>query len=223
MKHSTPIPTDGDFNYEHPAPQNVLCPDSLPADKIYHIVMKEKLWRSWSGDSYGVAYLEGEKPFEVDVKGQSLSLRDKMMLRNQDGEVVAVMLHMFMEWENTYKIYGLKPYMEGQEPSKNRTHEDQPLYEWAKCKDKFMSVKKSMKTIDGVKYVMDGVGPIFGYRQMRIARDDVPAVHCKELNIGIFKGNQWEVRIGPGIDPALIVAFMAVMDEMNEDAKKGAS
>jgi len=74
-----------------------------------------------------------------------------------------------------------------------------------------------MKIIDGVKYAMDGLGPIFDLHQVRITRTDVPAVHCKELNDGLCKGNQWEIRIGPSIDPTLIVAFMAVMDEMNED------
>lgn len=218
MKHSTPVPTDEDFNYVHPTPEALLCPEDLPADKMYHIVMKEKLWKSWSGDTFGIAYHGDQQPFEVDVKGKSFSLRDKMFLHNKNGEVVAVMMKMFLKsWENSYKIYGFTPFTEGQEPSKNHTHDDKPLYEYALCKNKFFSVRKTMKTYDGVKYVMDGCGPIFDYRQMRIARDDKPAVHCKELNIGIFKGNQWEIKIGPGIDPALIVCFCAIMDEMNED------
>jgi hypothetical protein len=39
----------------------------------------------------------------------------------------------------------------------------------------------------------------------------------KEINLGIFTGNQWEIKIGPGIDPCIIIAFAAIMDEMNED------
>lgn len=83
--------------------------------------------------------------------------------------------------------------------------------------DKFFSVRKAMKTVDGVEYVMDGVGNVFDYREMRITRDGTPCVHAIEKNLGIFTGNQWELKIGPGIDPCLIVAFMAIMDEMNEN------
>jgi len=90
------------------------------------------------------------------------------------------------------------------------------LYEWAKCKDKFFSVHKVTKTVDGVEYVMDGVGKVFDKRQMMISRDGKPCMHAIEKTLGIFTGNQWELKIGPGIDPALMVAFMAVMDQMKE-------
>ena len=92
-----------------------------------------------------------------------------------------------------------------------------PLYELAKCKDKFFSVRKTMKTVHGDEYVMDGVGKVIAaHRQMRITKNGKPCVHAMEKNLGIFSGNQWEIKIGPGIDPSLIVAFMAIMDEMNE-------
>jgi len=235
VTHSTPVPTDADFNVQHPAPKKLLYPAGLKADKFYHLIMKEKLWSSWSSDSHGVYYfgdgtgdeiIEEEarmkvsrKPFEVDVKGKSLSLRDRMVVRvAETKEPVAVMLKMFSKWETTYKIYGFEPYLDNQAPSEKQTHDDKPLYEWAQCKDNFFSVRKTMKMIDGVKYVMDGVGKVFAAkRQMRIARDDVPCVHMVERNLGIFTGNQWDIKIGPGIDPCLIIAFAAVMDEMNED------
>lgn len=221
FKHSTPTPTDEDLNYVHPAPSTLLHPN-VPADKYYHLVVKEKLWRSWSGDTFGVKYFaekeEESKPFEVDIKGIVMTMRDKMILRdNETGNPVAIILQMYMKWETTFKIYTFTANFENQAPS-NQKHDGRDLYERAKCKDKFMSVQKTMKTVDGVEYVMDGIGKVFAAkREMRITRDGKPAVHAIEKTLGIFTGNQWEVKIGPGIDPTLIVAFMAIMDEMNED------
>jgi hypothetical protein len=224
VKHSTPTPTDEDLNFAHPSPKTLLHP-GVPADKFYHLVMKEKLWRSWSADSFGVKYYqpdgrEGDADaFEVDVKGVALSLRDRMVVRDSQTKTpVAVILGMFWKWETTYKIYTFTPCAENQAPSTNLKHEGKDLYEWATCKDNLFSVHKTMKTADGVKYVMDGVGKVFASkRQMRITRNGKVCVYAKEKTLGIFTGNQWEIKIGPGIDPALMVAFMTVMDEMNED------
>mmetsp|Transcript_13030 Transcript_13030/g.28215 ORF Transcript_13030/g.28215 Transcript_13030/m.28215 type:complete len:233 (-) Transcript_13030:45-743(-) len=230
MKHSTPVPTDEDFNFVHAPPSKLLYPSLVPADKMYHLVMKEKLWRSWSGDSFGIRYLDQDsgatdgsnKPFEVDIKGRAVSIRDRMVVQDSRTKApVAVILGMILKFETQYKIYTFEPNFEGQEPSENLKHDDRDLYEWAKCKDKFFSVRKTMKTVDGVEYVMDGCGPIFTwYRQMVISRNGKPCMHCKEINLGIAQGNQWELRIGPGIDPVLMVAFVAVMDEMNEDKSR---
>lgn len=182
--------------------------------------MNESLWHSFAHakNRFDLNYMGTKIPFELDVKGESLSLRDKMMLCDQNGKVVAVMIRMLMKFENTYKIYGLKPYMKKQKPSKRRRYEGRPLYEWARCTAKCMSNQKIMETIDGVKYVMDGVVSTSLHRQMRITRDDKIAVYCKVLNFGFVEGGKWEIRIGPGIDPALIIAFLSIMDSMNRDS-----
>ena len=220
FKHSTPVPTDAELNFVHPSPAVLLHPN-VPADKFYNLVMKEKLWRSWSGDSFGVKYLQDDKevkPFEVDVKGVALTLRDKMILMDSQSKTpIAIMYKMFLKWETTFKIYTFTANTPNQAPSKQK-HEGRDLYEWAECKDKFFSVRKTMKTVDGVEYVMDGVGKVFAAkRQMRITRDGKPCMHALEKTLGIFTGNQWEIKIGPGIDPCLMIAFMAIMDEMNEE------
>uniref|UniRef100_A0A7S2HMM0 Phospholipid scramblase n=1 Tax=Helicotheca tamesis TaxID=374047 RepID=A0A7S2HMM0_9STRA len=219
MKHSTPIPTDEDFNYVHPAPKKYLCAD-VPADKMHHILMKEKLWTSWSGDTYGIVnYDDQEKPFEVDVKGKAVSIREKSFIRNSKGEVVAVMAIIFLAWEPTFKIFGLTPYMEGQEPVKDLTHEDKPLYEWATCVSKvFRVVRKTMTMADGVEFIMDGVGEIFALRQMCISRDGKPAAYCRQVHLATYVGNKWEVKIGPGIDAAMIIGFVAIIDQFNQGA-----
>ena len=84
-------------------------------------------------------------------------------------------------------------------------------------KDKFFLVRKILTMTDGAEFVSDGVGSKLDLRQLRITRNDKVCVHAKEINMGIFTGNQWEIRMGVGIDPCIIVAFMAILDEMNED------
>ena len=221
--HSTPIPTNKDLQYVHDAP-TVLIHPSVPADKFYHLVLKEKLWRSWSGDSFGVSYFDkhndgSAKPFDVDIKGQAMSIRDRMIVQDSRTKApVAVILGMFLKMEKTYKIYTFVPNVKGQAPSAQLTHSNRPLYEWATCKDKLMSIRKTMKTVDGAAYVMDGVGKVMTtHRQIAMSKNGRACMLASEKNIGIFKGNQWELKISPGIDPVLMVAFMAVMDEMNED------
>jgi uncharacterized protein YxjI len=223
FKHKTPTPTDEDLNFVHPSPKQLLHP-GVPADKFYHLIMKEKLWRSWSGDTFGIKYSQPDgdeaNPFEVDIKGVALSLRDRMVVRDsQTNTPVAVIIGLFFKWENTYKIYTFTPNAEHQAPSTNQKHDGKNLYEWATCKDKAFSVNKTMETVDGVKYKMEGVGKVFAAkRQMRITRNGKVCMYAKEKTLMFgFTGNQWEIKIGPGIDPALMVAFMAVMDEMNED------
>ena len=126
---------------------------------------------------------------------------------------------MFLKLETTFKIYGFVPYEEGQLPSANQTYEGHALYEWAECKDNILSVRKTMTMLDGTKFVSDGIGNFFTFhRQLRIARNGKPCVHMKERNLGVFTGNQWEIKIGPGIDPAIIIAFAVIIDEMNEQA-----
>ena len=130
---------------------------------------------------------------------------------------VAVILRMYLKWETTFKIYGLVPYLDQQVPSKEQKHEGKDLYQWASCTDKFFSVRKTLTVVDGTSYVMDGVGyAISKFRQLRVARNGIPCLYAGEQALGIFTGNQWEIKIAPGIDPAMMVAFMAVMDEMNE-------
>lgn len=220
FRHSTPIPSTQELrDVVHEAPAKCLHP-SLPADRFYHLVMKEKLWRSRSGDSFSIYHYEQhDAPFEVDIQGKIFTLRDKMVLRDRTtGAPVAILLHMHWKWESTFKIYGFVPYYDFQSPSANQRHEGRDLYEWAVCKNRLFSVRKTLCMVDGVSYVMDGVGPIMtAYRQIRITRDGVPCLYGKAMTMGLLTGNQWELQIGPGIDPVVMVAFMAIIDEMNEE------
>jgi len=212
-------------------PAAVLHP-GVPTDRFYHLVMKEKLWKSWSGDSFGIKYMTSKDshgrpiesgPFEADIKGAAMSFRDRMVVRDtQSGTPVAVILSMMFSFERTFKIYTFCPNFDGQRPSQNQKHEGRALYEFAECKDKFMSIRTTLKTVIGDDYVTDAVGSTMsGTRELRVTRNGHVCAYMKTLNLGFMAGNKWELKIAPGIDPVLMVAFRAIMDEMNEDKRNG--
>ena len=89
--HKTPIPTDEDLSHVHPSTTKLLCPDLLPADKMYNLVMKEKIWSSWSGDSHGIRYLDVSKDEGDDSQTKSEALKnvaldDTDILATSDGD-----------------------------------------------------------------------------------------------------------------------------------------
>jgi uncharacterized protein YxjI len=239
--HNTPIRTNEDLQYVHDAP-TVLIHPSVPTDKFYHLVLKDKVWRSWSGD--GKYDDHSAKPFDIDIEGHASSIRDRMIIQDSNSLTkapVAVILAMskkkrtrksypfslnllYAIWrllpkvKSKYKIYTFAPNVNGQAPSDKFNHSDRQLYEWATCKNKFMTVRTSMKTVDGAEYVMNGVGKfVTSHRQFVMSKNGMVCMHASKKNIGIFKGHQWELKISPGIDPVLMVAFMAIIDKMNDD------
>lgn len=162
-----------------------------------------KLWRSWSGDSFGIRDADGH-PFEADVKGQAISLRDRMILRDQHGKEIGVMLKMFGRVLETFKIYGFEPYMPGQKPSKQCCN-GRRLYPWATVVNQAMSVRTR-------------IGSMLVPQQLRLTRNGKVRASAKQK--GFFQGITGSTRdltIGPAIDPCLIVAFVAIVDEIREN------
>jgi len=238
--HSTPIPTDDELNLTHQQPSKLLHP-GVTADKSYHLLMKEKFWESLPGDSYGIRYFsfdadamwepvaeESElsptgihrrrgKPFEVEVKGKALSLSDRMVVTDTySGTPVAVIVRLHLRLQSTFKIYTLTPNIDSQVPSKNHKYDGRDLYEFAVCKDKWHTVRRTLRTAVGDEYVTDHVGKALD-PEIRITRNGQVCSHMKLQNLGLVTGNQWDIKIAPGIDPVVMIAFRVIMDEMNED------
>lgn len=221
FQHSTPIPTAKDYAYVHhvngPLFTDEIVPSSQPG-QVYRLKMKEKLWSSWSGDSYGIRYSDGT-PFEADIKGQMFTFRDRMVLRDSKGAVIGVMLKMFFRWQETFKIYGFRPFVEGQAASDQR-YNNRVLYPWAEIAEQFMSVQRVMTMADGTKYVADQVVGFLAPQNMRLTCSGNVCAGAKQSNWAAdFGGKSWEITVGPGIDPCLICCFIAVVDEMKENRR----
>ncbi|GAX09351.1 hypothetical protein FisN_6Lh278 [Fistulifera solaris] len=221
VHHSTPFPTLRDYEYVHNVTGPIFTDRVMPSSEpqhIYRLRMREKMWTSWSGDSYGIQYRDGT-PFEVDIKGQVLTLRDRMILRDSKGNVVGVMLRMFLRLQQTFKIYGLRPFKDSQAPS-DQMFEGKALYTWAEVVEKFMSVQRIMTMADGTRYVADQVGSFLGPQHLRLTYNGRVCASARQLNWAAdFGGTSWDLTIGPGVDPCLICCFIAVIDEMKENRK----
>jgi len=192
----------------------------------YHLLMKEKYWASSSGDTYGIKYLSSDDilqgpfhgtPFEVDVKEEVYTLSDRMVVRDsKNGMPVAVIVRMILRLQTTFKIYTFTPNADSQVPSRNQKYQGRDLYEFAICQHGWHSLRRTMRTVAGDEYVTDAVGDALD-GEIEVTRNGEVCTHMRSHNLGLCTGNQWEITIPPGVDPVLMIAFRAIMDEMNED------
>ena len=150
FQHSTPLPTTKDFAYVHNVTGSLFTDDIKPASvprQVYRLRMHKKAWTSLSGNSFGIRYRDGT-PFEADIQGLTLTFRDRMVLRDSKGVAIGVMMKMFCRMQQTFKIYGLRPFKKGQAPS-DQTHNNKALYPWAVITGGYTSVQRVMTMADG--------------------------------------------------------------------------
>lgn len=215
-EHSVPVATANDFQYVHSKPYALIDDQIVPGDQpgqIYHLKMRRKIW-TFTGSS-AISYSDGS-PFPLKVKGTIWSMRSKMMLRDAWGNDVGVMMKIFSRWEKTFKVYGFKPLYPGQAPS-NQTHEGRTLFTWAEVTDKAFSLRYVM-TSGRDTYVADAVGPVLGLSQFKLSRNGKACamIRCDSM----WLDGYWDLQIGPGVDPCLILAFSAIVDEIVEERRR---
>mmetsp|Transcript_22725 Transcript_22725/g.63200 ORF Transcript_22725/g.63200 Transcript_22725/m.63200 type:complete len:246 (-) Transcript_22725:2352-3089(-) len=243
FQHSTPIPTEQELQREHPKPSLVICPQTVPSDhKTCHLVMMEHMWRTWLGEDHGIWFSNGNtaqeqgprtgRPFPLHIKGRHAIVGpgEWMMVRDKEsGQDVAMLSRVvgFGQTRATFQILVFQPCRPGQTPLPKPHTDGRDLYEWGRChgRTSLTNARYTMRTADGVEYRADAVGKIVtwgcgGLPQRRIARNGVPCALLQKNHPGrsYFTGNLWDIDIGPGIDPVLIVCFVAIMDEMDGKA-----
>lgn len=221
VQHSTPILTAEDYTYVHHVAGPLFAfeiPSSSRPRQVYRLRMKENIWSSWSNDSYGIRYTDGT-PFEADIKGQTFTFHDRMVLRDSKGAVIGVMLKFSRRMQETIKIYGLRAFREGQAPS-DQKYKINDLYLWAEISEHFMSAQHVMTMADGTEYVVDRVDEFPDPQKMRLTCNGIVCAGAQQTKwTPDFEGKSWEITVGPGVDPCLICCFMAAVDEMKESRK----
>lgn len=215
-EHSVPVATADDFQYVHSKPPALFHDGVSPGNKpgeLYRLKMKRKIW-SFTGSS-AITYDDG-RPFPLKVQGTAWSMRKKTILRDTEGRDVGVMMKMFCRREKTFKVYGFKPLYPAQAPS-NQSHEGRRLFTWAEVTDKAYSLRYVMSSGRDT-YVADREGPAFGLKQYKLSRNGkVCATVQRDSH---WMSCYWDIEIGPGVDPCLILAFAAVVDEINEERRR---
>lgn len=125
------------------------------------------------------------------------------------------LLVMKIEAAKTIQLCSLKPAKPSQ--ASCGTYQEQPLYKWAVVSKRKESHQYDMvTTADGANYGSEYYGSVvFGKRKLMLKREGLP---CASMD---RSGNdRYKCRIGPGIDPVLIVSFVACMDKIHETEMK---
>jgi len=96
-------------------------------------------------------------------------------------------------------------------------YEGQPLYEWAVVTKRKESHQYNMTTVsDGIVYTTEFIGSIFlGPRKLAVIRQGLLCATLTRQGT-----NQYKCRVGPGIDPLLMLCFITCVDKIHECEKK---
>lgn len=193
--------------------------DDLLQDRVLKLAVKEKMF-SWSGDNFKIKTADGTE--FLQITGRVFTMRDRMVLYSAAGAPLAVIMRMMFTIVPAFYIYAFKPRVQGQRES-GEVEDNRPLYSWA-------MVEKEVCTCMQKRYTL----------HMAVGNDNFRPAYTAETPGGMTPGFtvqkggkgcchvdremfQWEfanmyaVTISPGIDPALMVCFTAIQDEMKEE------
>jgi len=228
-EHSTPMVTVQDFQYVHPQSLNFLDDTIRPAKdpgQAYHLTMNEKIWSRRAQDAVNVQYAVGGEPFEANLRreGGLFSGTKKMILQNKNGETIAILLRNWTVLPSKFIIYAFKPLYQGQVPSNHRSDDGRPIFAWAKVLRPPFSMQYIMKASDGTVFVADRVGRVCGPKQFKLKRNGKTCASM-QLDPGpnMFSKKVWDIKIAPGIDPSLILCFIAIIQAIIEARRRAAA
>jgi hypothetical protein len=91
-------------------------------------------------------------------------------------------------------------------------HRGRSLFEWAVVAKRSESAQFTMTTApDGICHATDYFGPVL-YGPLKLVLKQKGLV-CASL----VEAPKWKCRVSPGIDPAMIVCFVACIDKLREN------
>jgi hypothetical protein len=209
-KHSTPAPTEQDFLVEHKPPSSILCSTLLPKSKgaTYDFEVNQKK-NCWNIETPVNDLLQGMKLAPVDPSSKTST----QCVLFQDAELAEPLAVMGVSDFQTHNckahIYSFMPCNANQKSCGE--HLGQSLFEWAVVANQSESHQYTMTTAaDGICHTTDYFGPVlYGPPKMVLKREGVV---CASL----VEAPKWKCRVSPGMDPAMIVCFVASIDKLRE-------
>lgn len=130
--------------------------------------------------------------------------------------------NIWSQRSKTKNIRGLKPRYEGQKPSKDHNHDGLALYGWARVKRKSGHYERfKLKMVSDSKSE-DGEGDSLRTEEVRgptgprllITRGVKPVSLVETHSKPFDHMTKSELTICPGVDPCLIIALVASMEQM---------
>jgi hypothetical protein len=223
QRKCAPANTDEDFNFVHKAYPVLLNPAALPtkeAGDVQHITMKQHLWTSTIQGSDAITYTETGDPFPMQVIKKMASRHAyKAVLRDNHGQPRAVLLKNIANDSLRFQIYGFELYIPGQWPSSSvKKNNGRHLYLWGTVVGGGLLGNRmkqlTLWMINGTQYKVKRVGRAFIGRQHTLYRYRVLSNRNNQVCADIQQQNDsWNISVGPGIDPCLMIALTAILDE----------
>lgn len=212
------LPAEETFIVKHRPDSANIVDELVDEQSSLKLCVKEKLF-SWSGDTFKIK--KGDGSDFLEVKGVVMSMRDRMVLRDLSGNPIAVCLRKMLSLEASFYIYTLKPRVNGQQVS-SESEDGKPLYSWAKVNKDMMTLPQSysiyMATghdeFDNGSY--KGESPGIGSPKMSIKKGGQGACLVDRAVFQFDCMNCYALTVAPGIDPALMICFTAIRDELKE-------
>jgi hypothetical protein len=210
--HSTPAPTEQDFLVEQKPPSSILCRTLLPKSRgaTYDFQVNQKK-NCWNIETPVNDLQQGMKLAPVDPSSKGAISTTTQCILFQDTEPLAVMrVTDFKTHKCTAHICSFTPYNAKQ--TSCGEHRGRSLFEWAVVAKRSESAQFTMTTApDGICHATDYFGPVL-YGPLKLVLKQKGLV-CASL----VEAPKWKCRVSPGIDPAMIVCFVACIDKLREN------
>jgi hypothetical protein len=193
-----------------------LAPQLVSLDSPTRLCIKEKSF-SLSGGDLKIRKEDGSD--FLKIKGKSRAARNRMVLCDLGGAPVAVCVEKSVV-ERCFYVYGLESRVSNQSAS-TEYEEGRPLYSWAKVtvnvashpKSYTMSVATGNDTFDSAnQFITVPGGPVSS--KVTIKRRSQDVCHIDTAAFAFDCANSYSVTVFPGIDPVLMLCFVAIKDEL---------
>lgn len=218
-QHSTPAPTEADYLVDHPRSGALLCKsmEPVPVGITFDFELPTQCWNK--DTEIGL-----QKAIKFSPEDMSPETGDQQVLMLRDsstGKPLAVLI-MKDPKKHCVQICAFHPSHE--EQNRCGVHEGRPVYPWALVENIRNSQQFSMKTtVDDAYYQTDLYGPVSAHKPVKfvIKRNGIYCASVEEEK----KLKIWKCKLCPGIDPALILCFVACYDKFrqtNEEMLKAA-
>mmetsp|Transcript_50472 Transcript_50472/g.110107 ORF Transcript_50472/g.110107 Transcript_50472/m.110107 type:complete len:220 (-) Transcript_50472:134-793(-) len=212
------LPVADVFLVKHQA-SKCLADGFVDNDKPLQLCMKERMF-SWSGDSFKIKKEDGTE--FMQVQGKVMTMRDRMTLKDMDNKPIAVCIKKVFSLAPSFYIYGLRAPIEGQAES-GETEDGMPLYSWAKAKKDVCAMPQTYTlcmatgndTFEDGSYGAEPPG--FCSPKLSVKKNGSGAALIDRAVFQFECKNSYKVTVAPGIDPVLMVAFVACVDELKEE------
>lgn len=197
------------------------CVDGTLSTAKTNLLIKQKLFSFSSGD-FTIKDTEG-KPW-YKVQGKVMTIRDKMIIEDLEGNKKVVIQKKMMEVRETFQIYRYTPNCQGQESTE--TDDGVPIYRFAVVEKDLVALLPKYtyylyKNNDKGPAIMRGEVQMAVKYTMTLKKGDgsdnlvIGAVGQKTM-LQFEGANEYVLEVGEGTDVLGTICFSVAIDQMRQ-------